>query len=361
VTGYTSGAIIAGAIYGSEASGVRPATAAEFPTAGAFVLSDGSGNNRYAARGGTDAADVGSALTSAEVQVMLTQAYAVMSQARAAIRNPASSPAQVSISVVDTHGVALGLVRGPDAPIFGIDVSLQKARTAAFFSNAAAASELTSNPSPVVAAGVGLQGPTVASFVTAIRTFLNDPTALTGHFAFTDRTGGDLSRPTFPDGTVGSPNGPFSVPAAQFTPFATGLQTALIIDNLAQHLIYVNDILSTDTPHRCTANPDVLPGQNRLQNGIQIFPGSVPIYRGNQLVGGLGISGDGVNQDDMIAFLGLNNAGKQLGTIGNAPATIRADQIVVPLAGGQSIHLDYVICPQSPFIASNAQNVCGGL
>jgi len=151
------------------------------------------------------------------------------------------------------------------------------------------------------------------------------------------------------------------VPAAQFTPFATGLQTALIIDNLAQHLVYVNDILSTDTPHRCTANPDVVPGQNRLQNGIQIFPGSVPIYRGNQLVGGLGISGDGVNQDDMIAFLGLNNAGKQLGTIGNAPATIRADQIVVPLAGGQSIHLDYVICPQSPFIGSNSQNVCGGL
>jgi hypothetical protein len=151
------------------------------------------------------------------------------------------------------------------------------------------------------------------------------------------------------------------VPDAQFTPFATGLQAALILDNLAEHLVYLDNIVSTDTPHRCTTSPDVVAGQNRLQNGIQIFPGSVPIYRGNQLVGGLGISGDGVNQDDMISFLGLNNAGQALGTISNAPAAIRADQIVVPLTNGQSIHLDYVICPQSPFINSNAQNVCVGL
>ncbi len=361
VTGYTAGTIVAGETYGTEASGIRPAATAEFPTAGAYVLSDGSGNDRYAARAGTDAADVGTALTASEVQAILTQAYAVMSEARAAIRNPVSSSAQVSISVVDTHGVALGLVRGPDAPIFGTDVSLQKARTAAFFSNPAAASDLTANPDPVVAPAAGLQGPTVASFVSAIRTFLNDPTALTGHYAFTDRAGGDMSRPTFPDGTVGSPNGPFSVPASQFTPFATGLQAALIIDNLAEHLVYINNILAIDTAHRCTANPDVVTGQNRLQNGIQIFPGSVPIYRGNQLVGGVGISGDGVNQDDMIGFLGLNNAGVQLGTISNAPKAIRADQIVVPLSGGKSINLDYIICPQSPFLSSNVQNPCEGL
>jgi uncharacterized protein GlcG (DUF336 family) len=361
VTGYTSGMIVAGTTYGSEASGIRAATAAEFPTAGAFVLSDGSGGNRYPARGGTDAGDVGTALTGAEVQSILAQAYAVMSQARAAIRNPASSSAQVSISVVDTHGVALGLVRGPDAPVFGIDVSLQKARTAAFFSNAAAAADLSGNSGPTVAPAAGLPGPSVASFVGAVRSFLNDPTALTGHYAFTDRAGGDMSRSTFPDGTVGSPHGPFSVPDAQFTPFATGLQAALILDNLAEHLVYLNNIVSNDTPHRCTTSPDVVAGQNRLQNGIQIFPGSVPIYRGNQLVGGLGISGDGVNQDDMISFLGLNNAGQALGTISNAPAAMRADQIVVPLAGGKSIHLDYVICPQSPFINSNAQNVCVGL
>ncbi|MDE2303072.1 MAG: heme-binding protein [Sphingomonadales bacterium] len=357
LTGYTAGAIIAGSTYGSEASGIRPATGGEFATAGAFVLSDGAGNNRYPARAGTDGADVASPLTASEVQTILTQAYAVMSEARAAIRNPISSPAQVSISVVDTHGVPLGLVRGPDAPIFGIDVSLQKARTAAFNSNASAAADLLANPGPTAA----LPGPKVASFVAAVRAFLKDPAALTGRYAFTDRAGGDLSRPTFPDGTVGSPNGPFSVPAAQFNPFATGLQAALILDNLAAHLAYVTGAAATDTPQRCTTSPDVVPGQNRVQNGIQIFPGSVPIYRGGTLVGGLGVSGDGVGQDDMISFLGLNNAGQQTGTIGNAPVGIRADQIVVPLSNGNSAHLDYVLCPQSPFINSNAQNVCQGL
>src|SRR3546814_9313676 len=68
---------------------------------------------------------------------------------------------------------------------------------------------------------------------------------------------------------------------------------------------------------------------NRLQNGIQIFPGSVPIYRGDRLVGGIGVSGDGIDQDDMISFLGLHNAGARVGGIGNAPPAIRADRIVV--------------------------------
>ena len=347
LTGYTAGTILAGTAYGTESSGVRAATSAEFATAGAFVLSDGSGNNRYPVRAGTDAADIAAPLTASEVNAILTQAFAVMSQARAQIRNPLNSLAQVSISVVDTHGVTLGLVRAPDAPIFGIDVSLQKARTAAFFSNAAAGAQLSANPAP-----------RVAGYVTAVRNFLNNQTALTGTYAFTDRAGGDLSRPTFPDGTTGNANGPFSVPLAQFNPFATGLQSALIVGNLAQHLAYVTGHAASDTPQRCTATPDVVAGQNRLQNGIQIFPGSVPIYRNGVLIGGLGVSGDGTSQDDMVAFLGLNNAG---GTVGNAPKAIRADQITVTLPNNTSANLLYVNCPQSPFVNSSAQTPCKGL
>jgi large subunit ribosomal protein L22 len=41
---------------------------------------------------------------------------------------PLGSPAQVTISVADTQGAIVGLVRTPDAPVFGIDVSAQKAR-----------------------------------------------------------------------------------------------------------------------------------------------------------------------------------------------------------------------------------------
>ena len=67
----------------------------------------------------------------------------------------------------------------------------------------------------------------------------------------------------------------------------------------------------------------------RLGNGLQIFPGSVPIYRGGTLVGAIGVSGDGVDQDDMIAFLGVHNAGQSLGgAIGNAPADRRADTLI---------------------------------
>ena len=97
-------------------------------------------------------------------------------------------------------------------------------------------------------------------------------------------------------------------------------------------------------------------GLQRLPNGIQIFPGSVPIFRGDRLVGAIGVSGDGVDQDDMVSFLGVHNAGVLLnGAIGNAPPGRRADQLVP-----RGARLRYVQCPQSPFIDSTEQNVCEG-
>ncbi|HET9628155.1 MAG TPA: heme-binding protein [Novosphingobium sp.] len=349
VTGYFAGTIQAGTAYGTEASGIRRATSGEFSNSDAFLLSNGAGAARYPIRAGTDAAEVGQALSAAEVRAVLEQAFTVMSRARAQIRQPVDSRAQVTISVVDTRGVALGQVRSPDAPVFGIDVSLQKARTAAFMSGSYAATDLSANGSA-----------DVRSFVAAARTFLNDPAALTGKFAFSDRAGGNLSRPYFPDGQVGQPNGPFSRPIAKWSPFSTGLQSALVLANLAEHLRYVTGAQANDTAQRCTSSPDVVAGQNRLQNGIQIFPGSVPLYRGNQLVGAIGVSGDGIDQDDMISFLGANNAGTQLGgAIGNAPAAIRADQIVVPV--GTGVRLRYISCPFAPFLDTADQNVCQAL
>jgi uncharacterized protein GlcG (DUF336 family) len=340
--------ILAGVAYGTEASGVRPARAAEFSKGDAFVLTDGSGNDRFPIRAATDGGDVTQPLTAAEVSAILEEAFTIMGRARAQIRRPLDSRAQVTISLVDTRGQALGIVRSPDAPIFGTDVSLQKARTAAFFSGAHAGSDLLASSSADVAAFVG-----------KARTFLNDPSALTGRYAFTDRANGNLSRPYFPDGEVGRPNGPFSRPTAQFNPFSTGLQSALVVGDLAAHLAYVTGASATDTPQRCSAIPTIS-GQNRVQNGIQIFPGSVPIYRGTMLVGAIGVSGDGIDQDDMIGFLGLNNAGMRVGGIGNAPAAIRSDQIVVDL-GNATVRLRYVSCPFAPFLDTSAQDVCKGL
>ena len=156
------------------------------------------------------------------------------------------------------------------------------------------------------------------------------------------------------------PSGPLSRPIARFNPFSTGLQSALVLTNLAQHLGFATGASGTDTAKRCTFLPDVVAGQNRLQNGIQIFPGSLPVYRGSVLVGAIGVSGDGIDQDDMIGFLGLGNAGQSVGGIANAALTKRADTVTVTV-GGSPVRLRYVNCPFAPFIGTSDQNVCQGL
>lgn len=350
VPGYYDGnAVLPGTAYGTQASGLRAASAAEFGIDGAFILDDGNGNPRYPIRGGTDASSVAQPLSQAEVRTILEEAFTVLYRARAQIRRPLDSTMQASISVVDTHGEILGIVRSSDGPIFGIDVSLQKARTATFFSNAVAAQQLLA------------AGGDVAAYVDRVRTFLNDQNALTGTHAFADRSGGNLSRPYFPDGQVNMPPGPLSVAdSATFSPFMVGLQTDLVGANIFEHVFFTAGA-NPDTRRGCSAVPDSPSGLPRVANGIQIFPGSVPIYRGDQLVGGIGVSGDGIDQDDMVSFLGLHNAGVRLsGAIGNAPKAIRADQIEVQ-TGGTTTRLRYVNCPFAPFLDDPANNVCEGL
>ena len=354
VRGYYDGTgALAGTPYGAAASGYRAVTAAErsagsvIDNGDAFILVDNAGNNRFPIRGGTDAGDIPQPLTVTEVKAVAEEAFKVMSRARGAIRQPQDSRMQATISVVDTRGQVLALQRSPDAPVFGTDVSLQKARTAAFFSGTFAANDLNANPSA-----------DVRGFVQKVRDFLADQNALTGGTAFAERPIGLLARPYFPDGEVGRPNGPLSRPIANFSPFSTGLQSALIIGNLGAHIGFVANG-TPDTPARCTDSPGVAnTGENRLQNGIQIFPGGVPIYRGNTLVGAVGVSGDGIDQDDLTAFLGLFNAGARTGTIGEAPSAIRISTRTFPAANGG--FLPFAQCPVAPFLDTSDQNVCQG-
>jgi len=82
----------------------------------------------------------------------------------------------------------------------------------------------------------------------------------------------------------------------------------------------------------------------------------VPIYRGGRVVGGVGVSGDGVDQDDMVAFLGLHQGAQRRGNgFGNAPPDMRADRLVP-----QGSRLRYVQCPQAPFLDSSEQDACAG-
>ncbi len=346
VRGYFDGAVIAGQIFGDPASGIRPDASGAFGALNAFILVDGMNQNRFPPRDSTTAGGIG--LTTAEVTTILINALEVAFSARAQIRRPLNSHAQVTISVVDDNGEVLGIVRTPDAPVFGTDVSLQKARTAALFSNTEAESDLR-------AAGTNVLGVDIGDFVDAAQAFVG-PTALSDGTAFSDRAGGNLSRPFYPDGVDGTANGPFSRPFAEWSPFSTGLQLELIVDNLVQHLGFVGGA-ANDTVARCTNLPLLMAtGSNRAANGIQIFPGSVPIYRNGVLIGGVGVSGDGIDQDDLISFLGLHNGGVELATgVGNAPQAIRADTLQP-----QGTRLRYVNCPFAPFLDSNSQNVCSG-
>jgi uncharacterized protein GlcG (DUF336 family) len=353
VDGYFDGAILDGVAFSTAASGIRPDNN-DYPDLDAFVLVDNANINRFPPIAGSDGPD---ALTENEVRQLLRSALAIANQSRAQIRQPqgnnGSSPARVSVSIVDTNGEILGVVRSRDAPVFGTDVSLQKARTAAFFSNTNAAADLSSAPDARYPDRNIVTNPPITTivlgdYVTAAQNFLGLPTALTdGAYAFSDRAGGNLSRPYYPDGLPGAPHGPFSKPFISWSPFSTGLQLDLNINQIIGHVAFVIGLSGVDVTQNCTTI-------GSLANGIQIFPGSMPIYRNNVLIGGIGVSGDGVDQDDMIAFLGLHEAGQTL-DINNAPVEIRAD-ILTP----QGNRLRYVQCPQAPFLNSNEQNVCHG-
>jgi uncharacterized protein GlcG (DUF336 family) len=243
------------------------------------------------------------ALTAADVNTIISHAAQQANITRAAIRQPLGSNARVSIAVVDTTGKVLGFFRQLDAPVFGFDVSVQKARTAAFFSSATA--------------GALLRG---AGFGSYVDRALADGLKLDGAVAFSDRAVGFLHRPFFPDGINDTPPGPFSTEISQWSVFNLGLELDLIKTN------FQAAIVGASVP--CTAI-------SSLPNGIQIFPGSVPLYKNGVLVGAIGISGDGVDQDDIISAAGGNG-------FSPAPA-IRSDQIFV-----RGVRLPFVKFPRSP-------------
>src|SRR4030095_14238232 len=133
------------------------------------------------------------ALTAADVNTIIRHAAQQSNITRAAIRQPLGSNARVTIAVVDTAGTVLGIFRQKDAPVFGFDVAVQKARTAAFFSSTNAGALLRS-----------------AGFGSYVDRAAADGLSLNGSVAFSDRATGFLHRPFFPDGIDDTSPGPFS-------------------------------------------------------------------------------------------------------------------------------------------------------
>ena len=120
--------------------------------------------------------------------------------------------------------------------------------------------------------------------------------------AVTNRTIGFAAQPLYPEGIDGTEPGPF-------------------------YPLFINDVA-----HPCTQGSQPA---NANQAGIVFFPGSAPLYVNGKLVGGLGVSGDGVDQDDYASAGGA--AGFE------APAAIRADQITI-----RGVRLTYQKFPADP-------------
>ncbi len=211
-------------------------------------------------------------LSATDVQTILDNAEATANTTRAAIRLPIGSRARMVIAVADLDGTIIGLRRMQDSTVFSIDVAASKARNMVYFnSSARTAADLNQVPMGT---------------------------------AVTNRTISFGAQPFFPPGIDGSAAGPF---------FNLFLQ---------------------DLANPCTQGMQAGPA-NVNQSGIVFFPGSAGLYRSGALVGGLGISGDGVDQDDYVTNGGTKGF--------EAPTSIRADQILI-----NGVRLPYFKFPRNP-------------
>ncbi len=211
----------------------------------------------------------GDGLTAQDVINIVNQGIYRATQTRAAIRLPIERHVRMVFAVSDKEGNLLGLYRMPDATTFSIEVAVSKSRNVAYYANPALLQP--TDKLPTVPAGT----------------------------AFESRTIRYLADPRFPEGIDGSPPGPFSI----LTDGGTNPITALNIGaplpaSSFQSVQGYNDFNPQTNMHE-TAYP-------LNQSGVIFFPGGVPLYKNingqKVLVGGLGVSGDGVDQDDDVTF-----------------------------------------------------------
>jgi uncharacterized protein GlcG (DUF336 family) len=210
-------------------------------------------------------------LTQDEVESIVDAAVAEANLTRAVIRLPLGSRTRMAIAVADLDGTIIALHRMPDSTVFSIDVAVAKSRNVIFFSG----HNRTADDLPGVPMGT----------------------------AVTNRTIGFGAQPIYPPGIDGTTPGPFF------------------------------QLYETDTSKPCTQGSDTANPKN--QNGIVFFPGSLPLYKNGVLVGGLGVSGDGVDQDDFVTSAGAAGF--------DAPANIQADQII-----DEGVRLPYLKFPRNP-------------
>jgi uncharacterized protein GlcG (DUF336 family) len=232
----------------------------------------------------------GVGVTAAEANAIIQQGFQQAAITRAAIRLPLDSTTRMVFAVSDLQGNIVALFRMPDATVFSIDVAVAKSRNVSYYANPA---QLLPIDNPGVPVGT----------------------------AFTNRTIRYLAEPFFPEGIDGSPPGPYSVLNDGGTDPTTGLTIGPPLPASAFQSVLGFDSFNPQSNFHQAAFY-----QN--QDGIVFFPGSAPLYRDapdlntGVLIGGFGVSGDGVDEDDVVTF-----AGARFNGVPNA--LFRADETFV--------------------------------
>jgi uncharacterized protein GlcG (DUF336 family) len=245
----------------------------------------------------------GGGLTADDVTRIIEQGINEANQVRAQIRAPEGDRTRMVFAVADAAGDVLGLYRMPDATVFSIDVAVAKARNTAYYDD----------PAQLKAVDQVFGLPVGASL--------------------TNRTFRYLAEPRFPEGIDGAPPGPFSILNDPGINRQNGNNSGAPLPASDYQSVLGYDSFHPGTNfHAPTASVN--------QNGIVFFPGSSGVYKdvggGNRLiVGGFGVSGDGVDQDDVVTSGGI--AGYA------APTPLAADQFFV-----NGVRLPYLKFPRNP-------------
>ncbi|HYS56143.1 MAG TPA: heme-binding protein [Thermoanaerobaculia bacterium] len=211
----------------------------------------------------------GGSLSSADAGLIVQRAINAAKRTRGIIRLPLNSYARMVIAVTDLDGSILALYRMPDATVFSIDVAVAKARNVVYFSQHA-------GDLPGIPAGT----------------------------AITNRTIGFGAQPFYPPGIDSNA---FKVGVGPF------------------YALFQNDRATA-----CSQGSQSLNPLKPNQNGIVFFPGATPLYVNGSLAGGLGISGDGVEQDDYVTYLAAGGLPEETSPRNFLPdKSIWADRVTV--------------------------------
>ena len=258
---------------------------------------------------GPRASSVPGGLSLDDVRRLVDQSVAVALRTRAMIRLPINQPSRMTIGVSDETGAILALFRMPDGTVFSSDVAMTKARNAYYFSTRE---------------GYEVLRDIAANGSHDRYTWSPEPPAGRG-WAITARAISFAGQPLYPPGI--------------------DLDEQLEKHDSAPQRGPWFDLFVYDSKNPCTEGPGNSRGGNRRylnQSGIVWFPGSVPLYRGDRVIGGLGISGDGVEQDDYVALLGSDGF--------HPPDHLRVDNSVMTDGKGRAVRLPYVKLPRNPEI-----------